>query len=101
MPEKIKTTVKFTGVPVTQRKTITNQDFDRKGQLAGTATSAATFVVRFWRESTAGEVRWRGCIEHVQSGKSAAFLEINGMLNFLQSFGITVGDLNQLAREEA
>lgn len=57
-----------------------------------TTTTMATFVVRFWRETTSGEVRWRGKIEHVQSGEHAAFLEIEAMLSFLQHFGILIED---------
>jgi hypothetical protein len=48
----------------------------------------ATFVVRFWRETLAGEPRWRGQIEHVQSGQSAAFLDLDAMLRFLHRFGV-------------
>ncbi len=51
-------------------------------------TTSATFVVRFWREWAAGEPRWRGRIEHVQSGQGASFLEIGGLLKFLEHFGI-------------
>ncbi len=56
------------------------------------ATTTATFVLRFWHETTAGQVRWRGRIEHVQSGESVAFLEIEAMLSFLRRFGITAED---------
>jgi len=44
--------------------------------------------VRFWRELSAGELRWRGRIEHVQSGQAASFLDIDGLLEFLEHFGI-------------
>jgi len=47
-----------------------------------------TFVVRFWRETSAGELRWRGQIEHVQSGQSTAFLDVRAMLRFLHRFGV-------------
>jgi hypothetical protein len=70
-------------------------------QPADPTTTAATFVVRFWRETTAGELRWRGRIEHVQSSESAAFLEIEAMLSFLRRFGITEEGQNQLLREQA
>ncbi len=60
-------------------------------------TIAATFVVRFWRETTSGEVRWRGRIEHIQSGETASFLELDTMLSFLQRFGILSGDYDQPA----
>ena len=56
------------------------------------ATPMLTFVLRFQRETTAGEVRWRGSIEHVPSGEWAAFLEIDSMLSFLRRFGIPIED---------
>jgi steroid delta-isomerase-like uncharacterized protein len=54
-------------------------------------TATATFVLRFWRETTAGEVRWRGRIEHVQSGEGVSFLDLEGMLQFIREFGIATG----------
>ena len=62
--------------------------------------STMTFVVRFWREKTDDEECWRGRIEHVQSGESAAFRDIETMLSFLQRFGINVQDPNQLTQKE-
>jgi hypothetical protein len=53
---------------------------------------ASIFVVRFWRESSEAGPRWRGRIEHVQSGDSAAFGDLSGMLAFLRRFGIAAGD---------
>ncbi len=52
------------------------------------ATTTATFVVRFWREWSAGEPLWRGRIEHVQSGQAASFRDIEGLIGFLERFGI-------------
>ena len=49
--------------------------------------SISTFVVRFWREWSAAGPCWRGRIEHVQSEQGAAFLDLDGMLDFLRSFG--------------
>lgn len=46
-----------------------------------------TFIVRFWREWSAGELRWRGRIQHVESGEATSFLELGRMLQFLQSSG--------------
>jgi hypothetical protein len=51
-------------------------------------TTTAIFVVRFWREWSAGEPHWRGRIEHVQSGHGASFLDTEGLLEFLERFGI-------------
>ena len=51
-------------------------------------TAMVTFVVRFWSETSPGEVRWRGRIEHVQSGQSTAFLDLDAMVRFLHRFGV-------------
>jgi len=56
---------------------------------------ASTFVIRFWREWSAAGSRWRGRIEHVQSGKSATSLDLQGILDFIQSHGIMVDRMNE------
>jgi hypothetical protein len=53
---------------------------------------SSTFVVRLWHEWAAEGPRWRGQIEHVQSGEAAAFLELEGMLSFLRRFGMGSDD---------
>ena len=58
-----------------------------------------TFVLRFQREITAGEARWRGSIEHVPSGEAIAFMDFERMLRFLQHFGIRAGDHDHIAPE--
>jgi hypothetical protein len=50
--------------------------------------STSTFVVRFWREWSANAERWRGRIEHVQSGQHADFLDLAGVSAFIQSLGV-------------
>jgi hypothetical protein len=60
----------------------------------------ATFVVRFWRETSVGEPRLRGQIEHVQSGQSAAFLDLDAMLRFLRRFGVGADDLRPPVPDE-
>ena len=57
------------------------------------SSTMVTFVIRFWRETSEGKVRWRGQIEHVQSGQSAAFLDVDAMLRFLHGFGVEADDL--------
>jgi hypothetical protein len=52
----------------------------------------STFVVRFWQEWSAAGSRWRGRIEHVQSGESAAFLDLDEMLDFLRRVGVMGGE---------
>ncbi len=59
-------------------------------QPAVEPTTTTTFVVRFWREWTGAEARWRGRIEHVGSGRRADFLSIDRMLGALQEAGITI-----------
>ena len=59
----------------------------------------STFVVRFWQEWSAAKSRWRGRIEHVQSGESAAFLGVDGMLDFVRRVGVMQGDESRLAGE--
>jgi hypothetical protein len=56
---------------------------------AAESTATTTFVVRFWREWSGAEARWRGRIEHVQSGRRADFLCLDDMLDFLQRMGVT------------
>jgi hypothetical protein len=51
-------------------------------------TATMTFVVHFWREQAGAESRWRGRIEHVQSGQRADFLAIEDLLRFFRRFGI-------------
>jgi hypothetical protein len=50
--------------------------------------TTTTFVVRFWREWSGAEPRWRGRIEHVGSGRQANFLAVEGLLVFFHRFGI-------------
>lgn len=52
----------------------------------------STLVIRLWREWSAAGSRWRGRIEHVESGEGAAFLDLQGMLDFLRRFGVKAGD---------
>jgi len=53
---------------------------------------ASTFVIRFWREWSATQGRWRGRIEHVQSGQRADFVGLEGISDFVRGFGIMAGD---------
>jgi hypothetical protein len=60
---------------------------------------ASTFIVRFWREWSAAGSRWRGRIEHVQSGESATSLDLQGVLDFIQRQGVMVGHSNEHEEE--
>jgi hypothetical protein len=53
----------------------------------------STFVVRFWRESSAAGLRWRGRIEHLQSGESTSCLDLKGILDFIQRLGVMADNL--------
>lgn len=59
-------------------------------QPTAESTATATFVVHFWHEWTGMEMRWRGRVEHVPSGRRADFLAIDEMLDFLRQMGITI-----------
>lgn len=54
----------------------------------------STFVIRFWREWSATAGRWRGRIEHVQSGQQADFVKLERIIEFVQGFGIIIEDRN-------
>jgi hypothetical protein len=60
----------------------------------------STFVVRFWKEWSAAGPRWRGRIEHVQSGESVAFLGLDEILDFVRSFGAMPNDESRPAKED-
>ena len=51
-------------------------------------TATTTFIVRFWRDWTGSTSRWRGRVEHVQSGQQVSFLKIDDLLGFFERFGI-------------
>ena len=56
-------------------------------------TATTVFIVRFWREQAGAESRWRGRIEHVQSGQRADFLALDAMLRFLRQTGVSMAQL--------
>ena len=64
------------------------------------AETTTTFVVRFRREWTKSETRWRGRIEHVQSGQRQDFLCLDDMLRFLQRMGVTLTQLTDGGEHE-
>jgi hypothetical protein len=53
--------------------------------------STSTFVIRFWREWSANADRWRGRIEHLQSGQHADFLDLVDVSAFIQGLGVMTG----------
>ena len=63
-------------------------------------TPASTFVIRSWREWSVAGPRWRGRIEHVQSGESAAFVDLDGMLDFVRRYGVMADDESLAVSEE-
>jgi hypothetical protein len=46
-----------------------------------------TFVLRFWREWSPAP-HWRGQIRHLESGASAAFLDLERAMGFIQQLGV-------------
>jgi hypothetical protein len=66
--------------------------------MAETASSippASTFVIRFWCEWSVNGSRWRGHIEHVQSGTSVTCLDLQEIVGFVQRYGIMVDGPDQ------
>jgi hypothetical protein len=43
-----------------------------------------TFVVRLWLEASGSGMRWRGRVEHVQSGQSISFRRTDELVGFVQ-----------------
>jgi hypothetical protein len=54
------------------------------------STATSTFILRFYREWAGGALRWRGRIEHLESGAGVAFLDLDKMVSFVRSLGIMV-----------
>jgi hypothetical protein len=59
----------------------------------------STFVVRMWHEWSVDGSRWRGRIEHLQSGESAAFLDLEGALAFIRRFTALPDQAGQPAKK--
>jgi len=55
---------------------------------SSSVSPASTFVIRFWCEWSVCGSRWRGRIEHVQSGQRADFVELQGILEFVRALGV-------------
>lgn len=43
-----------------------------------------TFIVRFWPEPRVSKPRWRGQVQHIQSGERAAFAGEDALLRFIR-----------------
>ena len=59
---------------------------------SSSVSPASTFVIRFWCEWSVSGSRWRGRIEHVQSGRRAEFAELQGILDFVRGLGVMTED---------
>ena len=69
-------------------------------ETASFVPPASTFVIRFWCEWSVSGSRWRGRIEHVQSGQRADFVELQGILEFVRAFGVMAEDLMSPGRAD-
>ena len=58
------------------------------GQTSQQVPPVSTFVVRFWREWSDSGQRWRGRVEHLQSGSGTDFLDLSVLLDFIRGFEI-------------
>jgi hypothetical protein len=70
--------------------------------LAGSPSTppSSTFVVRLWREGTVEGPRWRGRIEHLQSGESRGFVDAEGLLAFVGRFAAVRDQADQPAKKD-
>jgi len=50
-------------------------------------SSALTFVIRIWQTWSLSGSHWRGRIEHLQSGRYAAFEDLDQILAFIRYHG--------------
>jgi hypothetical protein len=56
---------------------------------------ASTFIVRFWWDRSGDESRWRGHIQHVQSGECASCLDLEGILDVIQYLRVMTDPLGE------
>jgi hypothetical protein len=61
--------------------------------------ASSTFVIRFWCEGS-GPARWRGRIEHLQSGQHADFLALAEAMSFVQELGVMAGEWQQAEQHD-
>jgi hypothetical protein len=52
----------------------------------------STFVVRVWCETSVLAPRWRGRIEHLQTGQGAAFQDLERIAAFIRASGAFADD---------
>lgn len=55
-------------------------------QARNSAPPLNTFIIRFWREPTQGQIRWRGQVLHIQSGETAAFADVEALVSFMEQW---------------
>lgn len=55
-------------------------------QARDSAPPLNTFIIRFWREPTQGQIRWRGQVLHIQSGETAAFADVEALVSFMEQW---------------
>jgi hypothetical protein len=55
----------------------------------------STFVVRFWREWSVAGPRWRGQVDHVQSGQTNRFVALDELLAIIRSYGVMASEAEQ------
>ena len=60
------------------------QGANQVSQEQGPPNPINTFIIRFWREVGTTRARWRGRVQHVQSGEHVAFVDEDSLLAFLR-----------------
>ncbi|OGO38049.1 MAG: hypothetical protein A2W35_21650 [Chloroflexi bacterium RBG_16_57_11] len=67
--------------------------------MKDSAKPSTTFIIRFWLERSVSEVRWRGTIEHIPSGRRGVFLGLRDLLGYFRQFDIQLNDLDHFRLE--
>ena len=58
-------------------------------------------IIKIWRDYFPNKTRWRGKIEHHQSGKSTSFLRLDEIPGFIRSLGLMMErDTEDLTQEQ-
>jgi hypothetical protein len=63
------------------------------------APPVSTSIVRFCPDRSGDQSRWRGYIRHVQSGKCACCLHLEGILEPIQHLGVMTEHLGERGEE--
>lgn len=68
---------------------------------AHSPTPGYTLVLRLWQEWSGEGPQWRGRVHEVQSGRTAAFADHQGLIDYLESLGVHLDRPAEMEDENA